>query len=220
MDRIDEIIRKTINNYLIENIALEYNNNLPLDDFKRDMRKLGFSIEDAEREGSRAIYKLPHENGTLKITTHDTRDNAKADMLRHVVRGLKSINWFDDKENFKKFPFSTWGIKPSSIYVDTTKDEILNANKEYENAEIYRVFYKSNNPLCLMKVNNKFNLCASINDRRPLLDTWFDEFEYSRENGKPMISIYSNDEYDDIILEKYYILPNGELDYDNVIIER
>ena len=42
MNRIDEIITKTINKFLKENINTEANNNLPIHEFDNDMKSLGF----------------------------------------------------------------------------------------------------------------------------------------------------------------------------------
>ena len=132
MNRIDEIITKTINKFLKENINTEANNNLPIHEFDNDMKSLGF-IKDIDRSGSRVIYKL--KNGGLVITTHDPGKTAKADMLRNVFDNLVKIKWFDNPNNFKIFPFKKWGFNPNTIKIDVTEcksvEESTNKVKEY-----------------------------------------------------------------------------------------
>lgn len=210
MNRIDEIITKTINKFIRENINTEANNNLPINQFDEDMKLLGF-IKNIDRSGSRVIYKL--KNGGLVITTHDPGKTAKADMLRNVFDNLKRIKWFDDPNNFKIFPFKRWGFNPNSIKVDTTQQDILKANELYKNAEIYKVFYNKENPLCVMHTEEGYNLCRNKNDRRPLLNTWFTNFQ---QGNKPMLKL---DNYNTMETEVYPILPNGTLDKDNMMVE-
>lgn len=209
MNRIDEIITKTINKFLKENINTEANNNLPIHEFDNDMKSLGF-IKDIDRSGSRVIYKL--KNGGLVITTHDPGKTAKADMLRNVFDNLVKIKWFDNPNNFKIFPFKKWGFNPNTIKIDTTQEDILNANKKYKTAEVYRVFY-NNNPLCVMHTKEGYNLCRNINDRRPLLDKWYTNFQ---QTNPPKLKL---DNYDTMQTEVYTILPNGTLDMENIMTE-
>ena len=209
MKRIDEIIKYTINKYLIENIT-EANNNLPIDEFDADMKLLGF-IKNYDRAGSRVIYKL--KDGGLVITTHDPGKTAKADMLRNVFDNLKKIKWFDNPNNFKIFPFTKWGFNPNSIQIDTTQQDIEQANQMYQNAEVYRVFYNNNNKLCVLHTDKGYNLCRNKNDRRPLLDKWFSDVQ---QGEKPKLKY---DNYDTLETQVYTILPNGTLDMNNVVIE-
>lgn len=210
MKRIDEIIKTTINKFIVENLTMEANNNLPISEFDEDMKQLGF-IKNVDRSGSRVIYKL--KNGGLVITTHDPGKTAKADMLRNVFDNLKKINWFENPKNFNSFPFNRWGFNPRSIKIDTTKHDILKANELYKNAEIYRVFYNINNELCVLHTNKGYNLCRSKNDRRPLLNKWYTSFQ---QGNIPKLKM---DNYDTLETQVFPILPNGTLDTENMIIE-
>ena len=173
------------------------------------MENLGFTKE-GDRAGSRIIYHL--KDGGLKITTHDPGKTAKADMLRNVFNALKNIKWFDNEDNFKKFPFDRWQFNPNSIERNTMTQDIQQANELYKNAEVYRVFY-NNNPLSILKTKQGYNLCRSNEDRRPLLDKWYDGFE---QGNIPTLKL---DDYEKLETKAYPIKQNGTLDFDNVIIE-
>ena len=173
------------------------------------MENLGFTKE-GDRAGSRIIYHL--KDGGLKITTHDPGKTAKADMLRNVFNALKNIKWFDNEDNFKKFPFDRWQFNPNSIERNTITQDIQQANELYKNAEVYRVFY-NNNPLSILKTKQGYNLCRSNEDRRPLLDKWYDGFE---QGNIPTLKL---DDYEKLETKAYPIKQNGTLDFDNVIIE-
>lgn len=210
MENINRIIKSTIKRYLTENFHTEVNNNLPIHEFDKDMERLGFTKE-SDRAGSRVIYHLT--DGGLKITTHDPGKTAKADMLRNVFNCLKKIKWFDKIENFKKFPFQRWQFNPNSVSTDTTDDDIQQANELYKDAEVYKVFYSSDNPLCILHIDKGYNLCRSINDRRPLLDMWYSEF---RPNGVPSLVF---DDYENWETKVYPINQDGTLDIKNAVNE-
>jgi hypothetical protein len=188
----------------------EANNNLPIHEFDNDMKKLGF-IKDYDRAGSRVIYKL--KDGGLKITTHYPGKTAKADMLRNVFDNLIKIKWFDNPDNFNIFPFDRWGFNPNSINIDTTKQDILKANEIYQNAEVYRVFYNTPNKLCVLHTNEGYNLCRDINDKRPLLDKWYNGFE---QGNVPKLKL---DNYETMQTEVYPINQDGTLDTKNITLE-
>ena len=210
MNIIDEQINLTLKNFIFENITNEANNNLPIHEFDNDMKKLGF-IKDYDRAGSRVIYKL--KDGGLKITTHYPGKTAKADMLRNVFDNLIKIKWFDNPDNFNIFPFDRWGFNPNSINIDTTKQDILKANEIYQNAEVYRVFYNTPNKLCVLHTNEGYNLCRDINDKRPLLDKWYNGFE---QGNVPKLKL---DNYETMETEVYPINQDGTLDTKNITLE-
>ena len=210
MNIIDEQINLTLKNFIFENITNEANNNLPIHEFDNDMKKLGF-IKDYDRAGSRVIYKL--KDGGLKITTHYPGKTAKADMLRNVFDNLIKIKWFDNPDNFNIFPFDRWGFNPNSINIDTTKQDILKANEIYQNAEVYRVFYNTPNKLCVLHTNEGYNLCRDINDKRPLLDKWYNGFE---QGNVPKLKL---DNYETMQTEVYPINQDGTLDTKNITLE-
>ena len=210
MNIIDEQINLTIKNFIFENMTNEANNNLPIHEFDNDMKKLGF-IKDYDRAGSRVIYKL--KDGGLKITTHYPGKTAKADMLRNVFDNLIKIKWFDNPNNFNIFPFDRWGFNPNSINIDTTKQDILKANEIYQNAEVYRVFYNTPNKLCVLHTNEGYNLCRDINDKRPLLDKWYNGFE---QGNVPKLKL---DNYETMETEVYPINQDGTLDTKNITLE-
>ena len=210
MNIIDEQINLTLKNFIFENMTNEANNNLPIHEFDNDMKKLGF-IKDYDRAGSRVIYKL--KDGGLKITTHYPGKTAKADMLRNVFDNLIKIKWFDNPDNFNIFPFDRWGFNPNSINIDTTKQDILKANEIYQNAEVYRVFYNTPNKLCVLHTNEGYNLCRDINDKRPLLDKWYNGFE---QGNVPKLKL---DNYETMETEVYPINQDGTLDTKNITLE-
>ena len=210
MNIIDEQINLTLKNFIFENMTNEANNNLPIHEFDNDMKKLGF-IKDYDRAGSRVIYKL--KDGGLKITTHYPGKTAKADMLRNVFDNLIKIKWFDNPNNFNIFPFDRWGFNPNSINIDTTKQDILKANEIYQNAEVYRVFYNTPNKLCVLHTNEGYNLCRDINDKRPLLDKWYNGFE---QGNVPKLKL---DNYETMETEVYPINQDGTLDTKNITLE-
>lgn len=210
MNIIDEKINLTLKNFIFENMTNEANNNLPIHEFDNDMKKLGF-IKDYDRAGSRVIYKL--KDGGLKITTHYPGKTAKADMLRNVFDNLIKIKWFDNPDNFNIFPFDRWGFNPNSINIDTTKQDILKANEIYQNAEVYRVFYNTPNKLCVLHTNEGYNLCRDINDKRPLLDKWYNGFE---QGNVPKLKL---DNYETMQTEVYPINQDGTLDTKNITLE-
>ena len=202
--RIDRIITETINKFIKENVTNEVNNNLKFSEFDRTMSDLGFKRINKTAPG--IAYIMPPYEG--EVSMHIPHDGStKADMIRNTVKFLKKIKWFDNPENYKKFPFKRWGVSENMISRDTTQDEIMEANEMYADAEIFRVFYNDySNPLCVMQTEEGYNLCRSEDDRRPLYDIWFNEFV---PGDRPLLKY---DNWDMGRTEVYPILPNGKLD--------
>jgi hypothetical protein len=166
------------------------------------MKLLGFD-KDEDRSGSRIIYRL--NDFGIVITVHEPDKTAKASTLRHVFDNFKLKRWFDNKENRKKFPFKKWGFNPKSLNYDTTEEDILNANNLYKNAEVYRVFYNIKSDLFILHTKKGYNLCRNENDRRPLLDIWYDDF---KPGEIPMLVL---ENYETFEIELYPISPEGML---------
>ena len=211
MERIDEIIKTTIYEYIMENMCKEVNNNLTFSEFDKTMiNDLGFTRVNKKAPG--IAYIMPPYEG--EVSMHIPHDgSAKADMLRNTFNFLKSVGWFNKPENHKKFPFNRWGFNPNSVSIDRTQQDILNANEMYKNAEVYRAFYNKNSKLCVLHTKEGYNLCRDLNDRRPLLDRWYDGF---KQGNTPALTI---DNYETVETEVYPILPNGTLDMNNMMIE-
>jgi len=207
MKKIDKIIKESIDKVVREkNMMLsEANNNLTFREFNSDMAKMGLTYREETPSGKK-----------ITIHVHDDGGQIKADALRQVKDKLERMGWFNDKNNFKLFPFQKWQFSPESITVDRIQDEIEAANEEFKDAEVNRVFSDTDNPLCVMEIGKKFNLCRSIDDRRPLLDIWFDAIDYNGENGTPRMRL---DNWETVETECYPIKPDGTLDTENVIIE-
>ena len=176
---------------------------------------MGFTYREAA--GSSRVYYIPQYGDISNITVHAHNENATIDgnALRQVKSVLENIGWFKDPRNFNIFPFEKWQLPSTDVSVDTTQQEIGRANEEYKDAEVEQVFpYK--NSICVLKINNKYNLCRSINDRRPLLTDWYDEYAYDRKTQSRLCLKRNN--WDTMETEAYPITQNG-LDIENVIIE-
>ena len=113
-NRLKQIVTESINKVLNEkNTINEVNNNLTFRDFDKTMTKiLGF--ERINKKAPGIAYIMPGYHG--EVSMHIPHDgSAKADMIRNTIIFLKSINWFDDPINFRKFPFNKWGVNPKSV---------------------------------------------------------------------------------------------------------
>lgn len=193
---------------------MEVNNNLTFREFNADMSKMGFKYRKGD--GSTKVFGLP-KGLTLTVHVHDDGSHLPADTLRQVKDVLEDVGWFNDTENFKLFPFQKWQIEPKDIKRDTTQQEIENANELYKDAEVTRVFYTTNNPLCVLKTTEGVNLCRNVNDRRPLLTTWFNRFGYDNRTNK--IPCLKRENWETIETEAYPINQDGTLNTEEVIIE-
>lgn len=196
----------------------EANNNLNFREFLSDMKKLGFK---SRVESGKIIFTHPSAppNSLNSITVHPPHGGngeAKADSLRHVKETLENIGWFDDPNNRKKFPYRKWDFEPSSIRFNSSKEETSNANKMYQEADVKPVFQMPNS-VCVMKTQNGYNLCRSAMDRRPLLDTWFEDYGYDNRTGT--IPCMKRDNYETMQTECYPIKQDGTLDMEHMIPE-
>ena len=190
-------------------------NNLTFGEFDSQMKKMGFTRRNASGGGSGKIYSLP-SGPKVTVHAHGDSDRIPADALEQVKIELEKIGWFNNIRNFKIFPFKKWDIKAKSIKRDTTKEDIKKANEKYKDAELKRAFVNTDNPLCTLKTAEGVNLCRSVNDRRPLLDTWFDDYGYDKVNGLPCLK---RNNWETIETECYPINQDGTLDTNNIIIE-
>lgn len=210
--RIDEIIRRVVRQQLSEMA----NNNLSYREFYSDMKKMGFVAR--EGEGSAKIFTIPQYGDCSSVTIHSHNDNARvtADALRMVVNVLERIGWFDIPQNRRKFPSDKWQIGIPNVNVDTAQQEIQRANELYKDASVSPVFQMKDS-ICVMTTSNGVNLCRGINDRRPLLQTWFDKFGY--DNKTNSVPCLKKDNFEEFETRAFPIKADGTLDAQNVIIE-
>ena len=189
--------------------------NLTFREFKADMRRMGFVYREAA--GSSRVFYIPQYGDISNIVIHAHNENVPIDgnALRQVKNVLESIGWFKDPSNFNIFPFEKWQLSSTDVSVDTTQQEIERANEEYKGAEVRPVFAEKNT-ICVLKVGDKYNLCRSINDRRPILTDWYDEYAYDRKTQSRLCLKRNN--WDTMETEAYPITQDG-LDMENVIIE-
>lgn len=211
-DRIDEIINKVLKQYITE-----ANSNYPFKDFINDIKKLGFECRNGE--GSCMVFTLKDDNRcNITVHQHGTIGNVTPNTLRHVKDELNKIGWFKNKKNMDNFPFNKWGLNKDCVdSVDddnAEENEINQANAKYSDAKLYNIF-NTKDSIYAMEYNRKVNLCNGINDRRPLLDKWFDEFKYHN-NVTPCLYF---DDYENMETKVYPINQDGTLDYTNCIIE-
>lgn len=164
------------------------------------------------------MINLPNGRQVLAHPTHGTGKGKEAvddGTFDNIKRELNYTNWLDDPDNRDKFPYEKFGFKRPPKIVDTTQQDIEAANEKYADAEVGRVFYHMNNPLCFLKVGNKYNLCRSENDRRPIhQNEWYDNIDYNHKT--PCLVKYNYENWNEYF---YPINSDGSLDRDNVIIE-
>ena len=210
-------LRETIDGIVRQVLSEMANNNLTSREFTADMKNMGFLYREAE--GSSRVYYIPQYGDKTAITVHAHNDNAPIDgnVLRQVKVVLNNIGWFNDPNNYRKFPFAKWQLSNLDVSVDTTQQEIEKANELYKDAEVEQVFPMKNS-VCVLKVSDdKVNLCRSSNDRRPLLPNWFNRFDYDNRTHKIPCLKYDNEET--IETECFPIKQDGTLDTENMIIE-
>ena len=210
-------LRETIDGIVRQVLSEMANNNLTSREFTADMKNMGFLYREAE--GSSRVYYIPQYGDKTAITVHAHNDNAPivGNVLRQVKVVLNNIGWFNDPNNYRKFPFAKWQLSNLDVSVDTTQQEIEKANELYKDAEVEQVFPMKNS-VCVLKVSDdKVNLCRSSNDRRPLLPNWFNRFDYDNRTHKIPCLKYDNEET--IETECFPIKQDGTLDTENMIIE-
>lgn len=219
--RINENDLRNMVVYAVRSILTEdrVNNNLTFGEYKKDMEKIGFQMEKLAR-GSAWMFKLiePYNGSRClnQVDAHDDRSRIDGNILKRTKNLLNEIGWFKDPDNFEKFPFDKWGISRDGVTTDTTQKEIDYANELYKDTEILPVF-PIKDSICVINANGKFNLCNSTNDRRPLLDKWYDSYGYDRKTHK--IPCLKYDNMDTFETECYPIRNDGTIDTENVIIE-
>ena len=63
--------------------------------------------------------------------------------------------------------------------VDTTEQNIADANEKYKDASVNPVFPEKNS-VCVLTTKDGCNLCRSKEDMRPLLPDWYGRFQYDK----------------------------------------
>lgn len=205
---------------MVRSVLLEMPyNNLTFKEFKRDMKNIGYYWEKITR-GSAWMFKLSEpyngQNASVQVDAHNENAQIDGKILGRVAKELNAIGWFNNPQNYRKFPFKRWDIPMENITVDTTQQDIEKANEMYKDA-ILKYAYPEKNSVCVMKVGDLYNLCYSNNDRRPLLKNWYNEFGYDRKTQKIPCLKYDNEETLETIC--YPIKRDGTLDTENIIIE-
>lgn len=203
-----------LKNIISKSLLNEANNNLPYKEFIDDMKKMGFT-RDPHHEGSREMFIIPKYGDKSLITVHEINP-IKASVLMNVFNQLNNNKWFGDKNLLDNFPFEKWGVSKNKLEFDFTNDNINNSNIEYKDANVIPVFQEKDS-ICVLEYNNKVNLCRSNEDRRPLLDKWFDKFDYDNKTG--IIPCLKIDNFETCETEAYPINHDGTLDIENLIIE-
>ena len=198
-------------------VLTEAFNNLNLREFTSDMHHMGFTYRKGA--GSSRIYYIPEYGDISAVTIHAHGDNALLDgnSLRNVRNVLMKIGWFDDPKHFKKFPFEKWKISKDSVQIHSDKLDIEAANNQYQDAKVIKVFPTKNSICALIVDSDKINLCRSSEDRRPLLQDWFTDFDYDRKTNR--IPCLKKENWDTLETEAFPINPDGTRDTTNVIIE-
>ena len=193
--------------------------NVAWSDFLSQMEALGFTYDD-DKKSPHVVFKYvggdvdgfsvtvarPHNNGAV---SGDAFDNVKNKFIQ--------VGWFTNPDNYDKFPWVAWynGVRDNRVKPDYTQRNIKDANEKYKDASVNPVFQEKNS-VCVLKTEDGCNLCRSKEDRRPLLPDWYEKFGYDITGKIPCLK---RDNDIEIQTEAFPILPNGELDTDNMIIE-
>lgn len=192
-------------------ILTEAKSNLPFNEFRRDMEKMGFTY--SEKKGSSKMFTTFSNGTTVCITVHVHNDNDSMDAnaLRQVKKSLADKGWFNNPENYAKFPFEKWGINSKNIETNLTQDD----NEKYKNANLTPISNKDKSSAFIMMYNDKFNTCPSSDNRQPILPQWYDRLVYDNTSGKPMFEL---DDYEKMETRRYPINNDGSLDNENMVI--
>lgn len=186
----------------------EANCNLSYREFLSDMEKMGFFVRD-KKYFSQMFY---HPLDSIDVEVH-VSDPVRPETLREVETTLILQGWFDHPENLNKFPFDKWRLPMPNDNVDSTRQDIREANEKYWGMLVIPVFQMKNS-ICVMGNPNgglkAYNLCRGVNDRRPILPDWYDYFEFDKGTGQiPCLKRYNRKEY---LMEAYPIKTDGTLD--------
>ena len=211
-----EKLEETIIQIVREVLSEMANPNLKFREFAADMQKMGFTVREAK--GSAKVFYIPEYGDCSNVTVHTHNNGADIDpeAFRITKSVLNKIGWFRNPQNVNRFPFAKWKVSKEGIDVDTTTSDIESANRQFLNVEVIPVFQMKDS-VCVLKTPNGVNLCRSSNDRRPLLDTWFEKFAYDRKTEQ--IPCLKRDNYETMETEAFPINVDGTLDTKNVIIE-
>ena len=208
-------IRKIVRQALRESLD-ERTNTYPYREFVRDLGYLGFQKTEGAGSGEKWCYRVDDDKHKEAVVTIHRKPEVDANMLGNVIKELERKGYFDSVRNRKAFePIRLkWNSKKIEG-VDTTDEEIEEANAKYANAKLTRVFYDEN-PLCALEAEpGMVNLCRSPEDRRPLLDTWFEAFKYA-DDGRPVLEMDVIESEDVMYTKAFPILPDGSLDMGKV----
>ena len=220
MNKIDRIIKQTINEAVYK-IINEGKSTLKLGEFTKLMKSIGIVREDPSGDDNYKFYL-----DGVQVTVADAhKDDEYIDAATppQVFRYLLSIGWFRDPNNFRKFPFEslnlTGKIKQAKSQVDFSKEDekrdLEIANEKYKDAELVPA-EQVKGTYFIMKVDDKFNMCKSSEDRRPLYNQWFDSFEPDKKTHS--ILCLKFEDWDTYETRAYPITASG-LDIEHFIIE-
>lgn len=212
---LNNIIANSINKVLNESMLLEFTNNLPAEEFRRDMADLGFVQDPNIGAGSDSqSWYIPEYGDKYRVTIHvhgNKGAQVKADTLRHVKNALLAMGWFNVPSNIDKFPFKKWETSKKDIEPEYSEEfHIDKANEEYKDLKVWPVFPEIADSVYVLcdEKNKKYNLCRSSKDRRPLFDEWFDDCHYDNAT-KSILCLKRDDE--NLVTYAYPIHPDGTL---------
>lgn len=199
----------------------EANVNIPYDYMISLLIKLGWThknTHDVQHEFNKTIIKdgKPY---TMQMTTHfhgNSRNVNPAFLVDVKKRLMTEYEITGDDKYIRMVDWSRLGmINPILDKIETEKQEkqeIDFANKEYKNAELFKINMGVKDSCYIINNNGEYNTCVSPDDRRPLLDEWFEDID--NVSGK-YILYKLGDKY----MEGYPVNNDGSLDYDNKTLE-
>ena len=230
MNRIDRIIRETINKAVNEIIRedkyplFEAKRNVTAEEYDSVMQDLGY-YPIPDRKGSRVIYKMTGFGDIGCVTAHLHKGKPVAPgALSQAFKCLNyDLRWCNNKKLIELFPFDAWELKAKRKEIlppINVKEEIQEANETYKDAVIFKLYPTDKDSRIFgMKFNNQFNLCRGSMDRRPLYDEWFDEIGYDETYTIPYAKKCIEDENGNLPIVGYRIFPDGTLDTEHPINE-
>ena len=131
-------IKNIVASVLLEaKILTEASSTVLYRNFKKTMEGLGFTC--TTNDGSKKIFR--GNSVTIRVDVHN--DNLPVDpaALRDVKNKLNAVGWFNNYENFKKFPFEEWELKSDDVEPPISKEmqEIQAANELYKTQQLSRL---------------------------------------------------------------------------------